>query len=65
MQSVTGIGTAAVWATNSVLGRAQGELTVIQGKSVMLVILIDGIPDEADALARSKAIAARAIGKLK
>jgi len=64
VQKIAGIGSAAVWGANSVLGRPQGELTVIQGKSVMLVILIDGIPDEADALARAKSIAAKAIGKL-
>jgi hypothetical protein len=64
VQKIAGIGSAAVWGANTVLGRPQGELTVIQGKSVMLVILIDGIADPADALARAKSIASKAIGKL-
>jgi hypothetical protein len=64
VHDVTGIGRAAIWATNSILGRAQGELTVIQGKSVMLIVIINGFPDESNALARAKTIASKAIGKL-
>jgi hypothetical protein len=64
VQNVGGIGKAAVWGTNSVLGKPQGELTVIVSKSVMLVILIDGISDGSDALSRAKTIATKAIGKL-
>jgi hypothetical protein len=64
VHEVAGIGSAAVWASNSILGRLQGELTVIQGKSVMLIVIIKGIPDEADALSRAKAIAAASIQRL-
>lgn len=64
VQQVPGVGSAAVWGTNSAMGRAQGELTVLKGKSIMLVILITGIPDQAQALAKAKAIAASALSKL-
>jgi hypothetical protein len=64
VHDVAGIGTAAIWASNSILGRAQGELTVIQGKSVMLIIILNGFPDQTDALARAKVIASKAIAKL-
>ena len=64
VHDVAGVGSAAIWGSNSILSRPQGELTVIQGKSVMLIVIIDGIANEADALARAKVIAARAIGRL-
>ncbi len=64
VHNVAGIGSAAVWGSTSILGKYKGELTVIQGRSVMLVVIISGIPDEADALARAKAIAAKAIARL-
>ena len=61
---VSGVGTGAVWASNTMMGGLQGELTVIQGKSVMLVILINGLPSDADALSSAKVIAAKALAKL-
>ncbi|WP_263374559.1 hypothetical protein [Granulicella aggregans] len=64
VHDVAGIGSAAIWGSNSILGRPQGELTVIVGKSVMLIVILDGIANEEDALARAKKIAARAIGRL-
>jgi len=64
VHDVPGIGTAAVWASNSILGRAQGELTVIYGKSVMLIVIINGIPNEADSLADARIIASKALAKL-
>lgn len=64
VHTVAGVGTTAIWASNSVLGRAQDELTVIQGKSVLLNVLITGVKDEADALAQAKVLAAKAIAKL-
>ena len=64
VHDVAGVGSAAIWGSNSILGRPQGELTVIQGKFVMFIVIIDGIPNEADALARAKVIAAKAVGRL-
>ena len=64
VHDVTGIGSAAVWGRNSVLGRFQGELTVVQGRSVMLIVIIKGVPDETDALSRAKTIAATALQRL-
>jgi hypothetical protein len=64
VHTVTGVGTTAIWASNSFLGRSQGELTVIQGKSVLLTVLITGVKDEADSLARAKVLAQKALGKL-
>ncbi|RXH54668.1 hypothetical protein [Granulicella sibirica] len=61
---VAGAGSAAVWGSNSILGRTQGELTVIQGKSVMLIIIISGIPDEADAISKAKAMALKALASV-
>ena len=64
VHTVTGLGATAIWASNSLLGRSQGELTVIQGKSVLLTVLITGVKDEADSLARAKVLAQKAIAKL-
>ena len=64
VRDVPGIGAAAVWGTYSMVGKLQGELTVIQGKSVMLNVIISGIANEAEGLARAKIIAAKAIAKL-
>ena len=50
VHQVSGIGTTSIWASNSIFGRSQGELTVIQGKAVMLIVLIEGLPNEADAI---------------
>jgi len=54
VHELPGIGSAAVWASNSILGRAQAELTVIHGRSVMLIIILNGIPNETEALARAR-----------
>jgi len=64
VHQVSGIGTVAVWASNSVFGKLQGELTVIQGKSVMLIVLIDGLASEAEAISSAKIIATKALAKL-
>jgi hypothetical protein len=64
VHEVPGIGSAAVWASNSILGRAQAELTVIHGRSVMLIIILNGIPNETEALARARVIASKAIARL-
>ena len=61
---MSGVGTAAVWGSNSILGRSQGDLTVIERKSVMLIVIISGIANEADSLSRAKLIAAKALAKL-
>jgi len=63
VHQVPGVGDAAVWGTNSMMGRPMGELTVRKGKSLILTIIISGIPDEATALARAKALAATILPK--
>jgi hypothetical protein len=63
VHSVSGVGDAAVWATNSMMGHPMGELTVRKGKSVMLIILITGVADEAAALDRAKALALKVLPK--
>jgi hypothetical protein len=37
---------------------------VIQGKSVMLIVLIDGLASEAEAISSAKIIATKALAKL-
>ena len=61
---VAGIGNAAVWATSNNLGRLQGELTVIKGKTAMLVILISNPTDENAALNAAKTLAAKLLPQL-
>jgi len=60
---VTGAGDEAIWATNTILGRAMDELTVRKGKSILLIILVDGISDEATALTRAKTLASLALNR--
>jgi hypothetical protein len=64
VHQVSGVGSAAVWASNSIFGRSQGELTVIQGKSIMLIVLIEGVPNEAGAISNATLIASKALAKL-
>jgi hypothetical protein len=61
VHDVAGVGDSAVWGTNSVLGKPVGELTVLKGKAVMLVIIINGLPDSDSALDRAKALAAKVL----
>ena len=63
VQQVSGVGDAAVWGTNSMMGRPTGELTVRKGKNLILTIVIGGMADEATALARAKALAATILPK--
>ena len=64
VHEISGVGDSAVWATSSMLGRPTGELTVLKGKAIMLVILLSGLPDEAVSLERAKALAAKILPKL-
>jgi hypothetical protein len=57
VHNVGGAGDEAIWATNTIFGRAMDELTVRKGKQILLIILVDGISDEAAALDRAKALA--------
>jgi hypothetical protein len=63
VQQISGVGDAAVWGTNSMMGRPMGELTVRKGKNLILTIIISGIQDETTALARAKALAATILPK--
>ncbi len=63
VHQVSGVGDAAIWGTNSMMGRPMGELTVRKGKNLILTIVISGIQDEATALARAKALAATILPK--
>jgi len=63
VHQVSGVGDAAIWGTNSMMGRPMGELTVRKGKNLILTIIISGIQDEATALARAKALAATILPK--
>jgi hypothetical protein len=54
---VSGAGDEAIWATNAFLGHSMDELTVRKGKSVLLIILVNGVSDEAAALERAKTLA--------
>jgi hypothetical protein len=63
VQQISGVGDAAVWGTNSMMGHPTGELTVRKGKNLILTIIISGIQDEATALARAKALAATILPK--
>ena len=63
VRQVSGVGDSAVWATRTMMGKPMGELTVLKGKSVMLTIISNGVPDEASALERSKALAAKLLPK--
>jgi hypothetical protein len=63
VHAVSGVGSSAVWGTNSVMGRPQGELSVLKGKTIMLIIIISGLPDEA-ALDRAKAVALKILPKV-
>ncbi|MGA8025504.1 MAG: hypothetical protein WB992_00035 [Bryobacteraceae bacterium] len=64
VHDVGGVGDGAVWGTTSMMGRTMGELTVRKGNSVMLVILIGGIQDEANALEHAKTLAAKVLPKI-
>jgi hypothetical protein len=64
VQTVAGAGDEAIWATNTMFGRAMDELTVRKGKQILLVIVVNGISDEAAALARAKALANLALHRI-
>lgn len=64
VHEVGGVGGGAVWGTVSIMGKLTGELTVRKGDSVMLVVLIGGIQDEATALDRAKVLAAKVLPKI-
>lgn len=57
VKEVSGIGDGAVWATNTVMGKPTAELSVLKGKTIMLMISISGFADEASALDRAKHLA--------
>lgn len=57
VREISGVGDAAVWGTTSMMGRPTAELTVQKGKSIILIIILAGIPDNAIALARAKDLA--------
>lgn len=61
VHAVSGVGDAAVWASNTSMGRPMGELTVRKGKSVMLTIIITGMSDDAAALEHAKALALKLV----
>jgi hypothetical protein len=63
VQKIDGVGDAAIWGTSSMMGRSMGELSVIKGKSIMVIIIISGIPDQAVALDHAKALAAKVLPK--
>jgi hypothetical protein len=63
VRQISGVGSSAVWGTTSMMGKPMGELSVLKGKSVMLIIIIDGIADEATALDRAKALALKVLPK--
>ncbi|MGA2372391.1 MAG: hypothetical protein ACLP3R_10680 [Candidatus Korobacteraceae bacterium] len=63
VQQISGVGDAAVWGTNTMMGKPTGELAVRKGKNLILTIIISGIQDEATALARAKALAATILPK--
>jgi len=63
VHEVSGVGDGAVWGSTSMMGRPMGELSVLKGKHIMLIILINGIADEADSLSRAKALAAKVLPK--
>ena len=60
VQKVGGVGDEAIWATRATLGRQTGELTVRKGKSILLVVIINGLLADA-ALDQAKALAAKAL----
>jgi len=62
VRQVSRVGDNAIWGTNSVMGTPLGELTVIKGKSTMIIILINGISDDA-ALDRAKDLARKILPK--
>jgi hypothetical protein len=64
VQTVSGAGDEAIWATNTMLGRSMGELTVRKGKQIMLIIIVNGVADEAAALTRAKALANLALHRI-
>jgi hypothetical protein len=61
VRQISGVGSSAVWGTTSMMGRPMGELSVLKGKSVMLIIIVDGIADDATALDRAKALALKVL----
>ncbi len=63
VREIPGVGNAALWATNTVMGKAMAELTVRKGKNVMLTIVIMGVADEATALEHAKELAAKVLPK--
>jgi hypothetical protein len=63
VHQVSGVGDSAVWGTMSMLGRPTGELTVLHGKHLMIIILINGVADEGTALDHAKVLAAKALSK--
>ncbi|MGA7217033.1 MAG: hypothetical protein WBX38_01885 [Candidatus Sulfotelmatobacter sp.] len=63
VRQISGVGSSAVWGTNSMMDRPTGELSVLKGKNIMLIIIIDGIADEPTALDRAKALAAKVLPK--
>jgi hypothetical protein len=62
VQKMGGVGDEAIWATRAALGRPTGELTVRKGKSILLVVIINGLPGDA-ALDQAKALAAKALAR--
>ncbi len=63
VHSVAGVGEEAIWASRVMMGKTTGELTVRKGKSTLVVIIINGLPDDATALDHAKALAAKVLPK--
>jgi hypothetical protein len=57
VQKVAGVGDEAIWASRTSLGRLSGELTVRKGQHTLLIIIINGMADDALSLDRAKALA--------
>ena len=61
VHDVGGVGDEAFWGSRSAMGKTMGELSVRKGKSILIEIVISGFEDEAAALDRAKALAAKAL----
>jgi hypothetical protein len=54
---VAGVGDAAIWGSLKMLRRTTCELTVLKGKAIVLIVLIEGLPDDATTLDRATHLA--------
>jgi hypothetical protein len=63
VQQVPGVGDDAAWGSMTIAGRTICQLSVRKGKSMRLLLMISGLPDDPGLLSRARILALKILAK--